>query len=82
MIETNIEKRIGNIFGATGGNYAGMVYDKDYLSPALSAMTGGCRQPMIVVGSTQKHTFVGNGEFSPTLASAMGDGGGYINVDY
>lgn len=41
MVQTNIEKRIGNIFGATGGNYAGMVYDKNYLSPTLSAMTGG-----------------------------------------
>lgn len=77
MVQTNIEKRIGNIFGATGGNYAGMVYDKDYLSPTLSAMTGGCRQPMIVVGSTQKHAFIGNGELSPTLTSAMGDGGVY-----
>lgn len=49
MKETNIEKRIGNIFGSTGGNHAGMVYDKNYLSPTLNSMTGGCRQPMIVI---------------------------------
>ena len=49
MKNTNTEKRIGNIFGATGGNHAGMVYDKKFLAPALSTMQGGCRQPMIVV---------------------------------
>lgn len=75
-MQTNTEKRIGNIFGSTGGNHAGMVYDKNYLSPTLNSMTGGCRQPMIVVGSTQKHIFVGNMELSSTLASAMGDGSG------
>lgn len=48
MKETNIEKRIGNIFGATGGNHAGMVYDKEYLAPALNAMSGGLRQPMVI----------------------------------
>ena len=42
------EKRIGNIFGATGGNHAGMVYDKNGLSPTLNAMLGGYRQPMII----------------------------------
>ena len=42
------EKKIGNIFGFTGGNYAGNVYDKDRLSPTLNTMQGGCKQPMIV----------------------------------
>lgn len=45
----NTEKRIGNIFGATGGNHAGMVFDKNYLAPALSTMQGGLRQPLIIV---------------------------------
>lgn len=48
MSEANKEVRIGNIFGATGGNHAGMVYDKDGLGPTLNAMLGGYRQPMIV----------------------------------
>lgn len=43
-----MEKKIGNIFGFTGGNYAGNVYDKDYLSPTLNTMQGGCKQSMIV----------------------------------
>lgn len=48
MNETNREKRLGNLFGATGGNYAGNVYDKDYLAPALNTCGGGYREPIIV----------------------------------
>lgn len=47
--DQNKERKLGNIFGATGGNHAGMVFDQDYLSPALSTMQGGLRQPMIIV---------------------------------
>lgn len=43
-----MEQKIGNIFGFSGGNYAGNVYDKDHLSPTLNTMQGGCKQPMIV----------------------------------
>ena len=43
-----MEVRLGNIFGFTGGNYAGNVYSKDHLSPTLNTMQGGCKQPMIV----------------------------------
>ena len=43
-----MEVRLGNIFGYTGGNYAGNVYDKDHLSPTLNTMQGGCKQPMII----------------------------------
>lgn len=41
------EKKIGNIYGFTGGNYAGNVYDKYFLSPTLNTMQGGDKQPMI-----------------------------------
>ena len=43
-----MEVRLGNIFGFTGGNYAGNVYDKYHLSPTLNTMQGGCKQPMII----------------------------------
>ena len=43
-----MERKIGNIFGFSGGNYAGNVYDKDHLSPTLKTMKGGLSQPMIV----------------------------------
>ena len=46
--KTSREKKIGNVFGATGGNHAGNVYDKNYLAPALNTMEGGWRQPLIV----------------------------------
>ena len=36
-----MEVRLGNIFGFTGGNYAGNVYDKYHLSPTLNTMQGG-----------------------------------------
>lgn len=52
--DSSKEKRIGNIFGATGGNHAGMVYDQNYLAPALNAMSGGYRQPMIVIKNEKK----------------------------
>lgn len=42
-------KLLGNLFGddkVTG--FAGNVWDKDYLSPTLNTMQGGCKQPMII----------------------------------
>ena len=47
MEETNREKRLGNLFGATGGNYAGNVYDKDYLAPTINSCGGGYREPIV-----------------------------------
>lgn len=43
-------RKIGNIYGfnGTGTSYAGNVYDPSYLSPNISGMEGGNRQPMIV----------------------------------
>ena len=44
-----MEVRLGNIFGFTGGNYAGNVYDQNYMCPTLHTMQGGgYKQPMIV----------------------------------
>ncbi len=42
------EKRIGNIYGFDGGNYAGNVYATDGEAPTLRACVGGNQQPMIV----------------------------------
>lgn len=47
MNENKREKRLGNMYGYTGGNYAYNVYDDDGLSPTLNDMQGGGRQPMI-----------------------------------
>ena len=43
------EIRLGNLFGGTGGNWAGMVYDKDGIAPTILTMSGGGRQPHIIV---------------------------------
>ncbi len=46
--------RLGNIFGYTGGNFSGNVYDKFSLSPTLNTMQGGNKQPMIVENPNPK----------------------------
>lgn len=42
------ERRLGNIYGFNGGNYAGNVYDDKGLSPAIRTYQGGNQQPAIV----------------------------------
>lgn len=41
------EKKLGNLYGYTGGNFAGNVYDKEGLCPSILTMQGGGKQPMI-----------------------------------
>jgi len=50
-VSVETEKRIGNIYGFDGGNYAGNVYDTNSLSPTLRANSGGNTQPMIIENS-------------------------------
>lgn len=40
-------KRLYNIYGYEGGNFAGNVYEKDGAAPAILTAEGGNRQPMI-----------------------------------
>jgi len=42
------ERRLGNIYGFDGGNYAGNVYDDKALSPTIRTYQCGNQQPMIV----------------------------------
>lgn len=71
-------RRIGNIYGHTGGSYAGAVYDAEYLAPSLNTMEGGNRQPMItVVGSKCANAFRGHVDgYAPCIMAAAGEGGG------
>lgn len=39
------EKRLGNIYGCTGGNFAGNVYDSRFLAPAILTAQGGVGNP-------------------------------------
>ena len=41
-------KKVGNIYGFTGGNFAGSVWDQEGASPTISTMQGGGQEPMIV----------------------------------
>ena len=43
-----IVKRLGNIYGFDGGNYAGNVYDVNGLSPTIRTYQGGNAMPLIV----------------------------------
>ena len=45
--------KLGNIYGFTGGNFAGIVYSAKGIAPALNTMQGGNKQPMIVESKKQ-----------------------------
>jgi hypothetical protein len=40
--------RVGNLFGATGGSFAGNIYAPDGLCPTINTAGGGMREPMII----------------------------------
>jgi cytosine-specific methyltransferase len=42
------ERRIGNIYGFDGGNFAGNVYDDKATSPTIRTYQGGNQQPCII----------------------------------
>jgi len=44
----NLERRIGNLYGCTGGNYAGNVYDARFLAPAILTAQGGADSPTLL----------------------------------
>lgn len=47
--------RLGNIYGDDfGTGYGGNVWDKDSISPTLTTMQGGNRQPMVIVKEATK----------------------------
>lgn len=41
-------KRLGSLFGHTGGSFAGLVYDPNGLAPAINTAGGGLRMPLII----------------------------------
>ena len=80
-------KRLGGLWDGETTHQAGSVWDTNGMSPTLDTAQGGGRQPHIVeetnnpkfvVGSTQKNAFVGDGDISSALTSAMGMGGGHV----
>ena len=47
--------RLFNIYGFTGMNYAGNVWDINGICPTLTTMSGGNRQPLIIVEDFYKN---------------------------
>jgi len=41
--------KLGNIYGFTGGSFAGMIYCIKGVCPTINTSGGGNREPMIVV---------------------------------
>lgn len=74
-----MERKIGNIFGFSGGNYAGNVCDKCHLSPTLNTIQGGCKQPMIIANINPSGSGINgavhtvNAE-APTITTNKGEG--------
>lgn len=70
-VSPNREYKIGNVYNPkhTGGSFAGNVYDKRGLCPALSTMQGGGRQPHVVTGlvSNKGEKFEKQTDFANTL---------------
>lgn len=48
--------RIGNIYGFTGGSFAGMIYSPTGLCPTINTAGGGNREPMIATYEEDLHT--------------------------
>ena len=87
VCEPNAEqKRLGGLWdNETGKHQAGSVWDTNGMSPTLDTAQGGGRMPhilennpQVVIGSTQKNAYIGDGSISSTLTSAMGEGGGHV----
>ena len=78
VIEPHV-KRLGNLYNDNaGGARAGNTYDPEGLAPTLQTAQGGNRQPLIVIGSTQKHASVNTDGTAPCLTAMMGLGGGNV----
>lgn len=82
--ETARAKRLFNIYGEScGTGYAGNVWDKNGLSPALMTAQGGNRQPMIIDDSHQMTI----DEFLPVKEATKkgykeAHDGDYVNLQY
>lgn len=70
--------RLGGLYDTDETKHqAGSIYDKNYLSPALSTAQGGNRQPLII-GGMQKHQSIKKDGICTALTASMGTGGGYV----
>ena len=70
MNEKIKENRLGNLYGFTGGSFAGQVYDTDGVSPTINCAEGGGRQPHIIVDDFYKNRVSrAYKDYSPSIRS-------------
>ena len=72
-----------------GWHFEQQVYDPKGIARTVKAGGGSgnipkvieqveSNEPQVVIGSTQKNAYIGDGSISSTLTSAMGEGGGHV----
>lgn len=86
------EKKIGNLYGFSGGNYAGNVYEKNNLCPTINTCQGGGKQPMIIdnpkqlgfmdsgTGKHQSNTVYDEKGICPNITTIEGGGTQQIKI--
>lgn len=88
LLERIKNKEIKNNFNKQVADYRydeGLRIREEGISPCLTANLKSMgtdnkdlSNAVYVIGSTQKNAFIGNGDYSPALTSAMGIGGGHV----
>lgn len=61
-----------------GWHFEQNVHDINGIARTVKANGGSGNIPKAIIGSTQKNAYVGDGKISPSLTSAMGQGGGHV----
>lgn len=51
---SNKVKKIFNIYGFTGGSFAGNVYDTNGIAPSINTCEGGNREPLILISEDEE----------------------------
>lgn len=86
------EKKIGNLYGFSGGNYAGNVYEKNNLCPTINTCQGGGKQPMLIdnpkqlgfmdsgTGKHQSNTVYDEKGICPNITTIEGGGTQQIKI--
>ena len=73
--------RLGNIYGEKfGTGYAGNVWDKECISPALMTMQGGNRQPLVIDEGVKAGNTSPSGNYNPSVTVREATKKGYAEA--
>lgn len=74
--------RLGNIYGEKfGTGYAGNVWDKECISPALMTMQGGNRQPLVIDEGVKAGNTSPSGNYNPSVLVREATKKGYTEAE-